>query len=134
MPATTPLAPAAGLAALGDQAVGAPTESGTGLRRGAHHHEDEDAGIAKVLYEPPLLAEGQDDAVDPGIHAHRDVRTTHEGQQQVYRNRAIRHPLAHPIDRRAQLPGRGQAQGAQAARRGRFQTARISLLACGGRA
>ena len=89
------------LASLSDQTVSAPTDSGISLRGGADHHEDEDASLAKVLDESALFTERQHGDIDPCVDTDRDVRAMNEGHQQIYRDRATGHPLAHLIDGRA---------------------------------
>jgi hypothetical protein len=81
---------AAGLPPLSDQTVGAPVDSLARLRLGTDHHEDEDAGIAKVVDQPAVSAECQHHHVDRGVDAHRDVAPTREGHHQVHRDGATR--------------------------------------------
>jgi hypothetical protein len=107
---------AAGLASLSDQTVSAPGDSGARLGLGTNHYEDEDPGIAEVLDKPALFAERQHDAIDASVDADRDVVTTDEGHQQVYRDGATRRPVTYLIDRRAQLAGCGDADCSEATR------------------
>jgi hypothetical protein len=80
------------------------------------HHKDEDSGIAQMLDDAAIAAEGHHHNLDALIDADRDVATTGEVHQQVYRDRAAGGLSANVMDRRSQLTGRRQSQGAQAAR------------------
>jgi hypothetical protein len=108
----------AGLSSLRDQTVSAPTDCLSRLRFSTDHHEDEDSGIAQMLDEAPIAAEGHHHHLDALIDAHRDVATTGEVHQQVHRDSAARSLGANVIDRRSQLVGHRQSQCPQAARLG----------------
>ena len=107
---------AAGLSSLGDQTVSAPTDCLSRLSFGTDHHEDEDSGVAQMLDDAAIAAERHHYDIDVLIDADRDVATTDEVHQQVHRDCAPRGLRANVIDRRSQLTGPRQSQGAQAAR------------------
>ncbi|VAZ70809.1 hypothetical protein LAUMK4_00132 [Mycobacterium persicum] len=107
-----------GFTALGDQPVSAAGDRAQRLFPGADHHEDDDSGVAKMLDEPALLAEGQNDDVHPRADTHVDVTAVQEGQQQVDCHGSARSLGPHSIDGPAQLTSGDQAEGAQTARVG----------------
>jgi hypothetical protein len=90
---------AAALSPLSDQTISAPGDSTARLCLGTDHHEDEDPGIAQLLDKPAILAECKHDDIYPSVDAYRDVAATHEGQQQIYGDRAARNLRTHLIDR-----------------------------------
>lgn len=65
--------------------------------------------------EPLLLAEGQNDDVDPRADTHVDMTTVQEGKQQVDRDGSARSPGPHLIDGSAQLASGDQTESAQTA-------------------
>jgi hypothetical protein len=68
-----------------------------------------------MLDDAAIAAEGHHHNLDALIDAYRDVATTGEVHQQVHRDSAPRGLSANRIDRRSQLTGPRQPQGAQPA-------------------
>jgi hypothetical protein len=92
---------ATGLAALGDQPVGAPLQRAADLIVGADHDEHEDPGILEFGHQASISTERDDRGVDPLVDAHLDVAVTNERHQQVDGDCAVARLVAHPANRLA---------------------------------